>query len=426
MVYYVHTIYADDDLKYLVEVYSDYELYEGTALRENDVLIVAVYLNLLAMAEFANLTAILQKDVRKYGSLYKDGFRFIDLNIDNDAVHSVLVAPSAPSRAAVSNVPPPNSLHAVSVQKGKIILRGEVGMKEYIWHPQVVSLLKLPQSKLLLYNSWETKDLYKCIPVIRHYCNYHSIPTSKLLLSMTDHQHMFKKYPAPRVISYDWQYIHAKMKFSRENIVDQQAPKSKHLICFNSRSNDERLAAVTYLYTKHREKCHLSFLNRRRPSIPIDGEILSLVKYFVPHYKFLSFKDTLPLSLKRGLQESIADAYILLMFETNIVRHGCQQISEKTYRPIIAGIPFLLWGSQGGILTHLKKMGFQTFSPHIDEEYDNPKYSYKERYVRLINEVERLCSLDVAEIDSLYRRCLPMVEHNFTVLESRENILPLL
>jgi hypothetical protein len=71
-------------------------------------------------------------------------------------------------------------------------------------------------------------------------------------------------------------------------------------------------------------------------------------------------------------------------------------------------------------------MGFQTFAPHINEEYDNPKYSYMERYVRLINEVERLCSLDATEIDSLYRQCLPMVEHNFTVLESKENIPPLL
>ena len=401
MVYYFHTIYARDDLKYLVKVYPNYELYDGGSLRENDVLIVAVYLNLTSMAEFANLTAILQKDVRKYGSLYKDRFRFIDLNIDTDAG-------------------PPTS-----VKRGGFILRGECGMKNYIWHTQVVSLLKLPQSKLLLYNSWETRDLYKCIPVIRHYCNHHSIPTSKLLLSMTDHQHMFKKYPAPRLISYDWQYIHAKMKFSREKTVDQQTPKSKHLICFNSRSNDERLGAVTYLYTKHREKCHLSFLNNKR-SDPIDGKMLYLVKHLVPHHKFLSFKAAIPLSLERGLQESIADAYILLMFETNIVRHGCQQISEKTYRPIIAGIPFLLWGSQGGILAHLRKMGFQTFGPHINEEYDNPKYSYMERYVRLINEVERLCSLDATEIDSLYRRCLPMVEHNFTVLEARENIPPLL
>ena len=47
MVYYFHTIYARDDLKYLVKVYPNYELYDGCPLRENDVLVVAVYLNCL-------------------------------------------------------------------------------------------------------------------------------------------------------------------------------------------------------------------------------------------------------------------------------------------------------------------------------------------------------------------------------------------
>jgi len=74
MVYYFHTIYARDDLKYLVKVYPNYELYDGGPLRENDVLVIAVYLNLTSMAEFANLSAILQKDVRRYGSLYKERF----------------------------------------------------------------------------------------------------------------------------------------------------------------------------------------------------------------------------------------------------------------------------------------------------------------------------------------------------------------
>ena len=401
MVYYFHTIYARADLKYLVKEHSDYELYDGRSLDESDVLIIAVYLNLTALAEFINLAIILQTDVQKYGSLYRERFLFIDMNIDNDN--------GAPAY----------------IKKQGTILRDIVGNKKYIYYPDVLFLLKRKNSKLLLYNSWETRDLYKCIPVIRHYCNHHKISHQKLLLSMTDHNHMWKRYPPPRIISYDWQFIHAKMTFNREKIVDPHASKLKHLICFNSRSNDERLAATTYLYTTYREKCNLSFLNNKR-SAPIAGDMLSLVKCFVSHDNVASFRATLPLSLERGLHESIEESYIMLMFETNIVRYRCQQISEKTYRPIIAGIPFLLWGSQGGILSHLRKMGFKTFSPHIDEEYDNPKYSYMERYRRLIKEVDRLCSLDAQKIDSLYRLCLPMVEHNFTVLESRENIPSLL
>ena len=385
MVFFFHTTYAKDDLTYLISLHPDYELYEGGELREKDTLIIAVYFSYTSMEMFLYLKNIYTKDKARYNKIIHKVFSHVDANIDLD----------------------------------------DGGREKGIFHPEIISLLTRENSKLLLYNSWETRNLYSCIPIICYYCRYHNIPCHKLLLSMTDHQHMFKRFPYPRVISYDWQFIHAKMNFSRESIVDQQTPKSKHLICFNSRSNDERLAAVTYLYTRHREKCHLSFLNRKG-SPPNAGKMLSLVKHFVPRHKFLSFKEAIPLSLERGLQESIADAYILLMLETNIVRRDCQQISEKTYRPIIAGIPFLLWASQGGILAHLRKMGFQTFAPHINEEYDNSKYTYMERYVRLINEVERLCSLDIDEIKSLYRRCLPIVEHNFTILESREHVPDLL
>ena len=297
--------------------------------------------------------------------------------------------------------------------------------REYIYHSDLKPLFMRPNSKILLYNSWETRNLYRCSPVIIHYCNFHNIPTSKLLLSMTDHQHMFKKYPAPRVISYDWQYIRAKRIFSHKNTVSRDLPKPKHLICFNSRSNDERLAAAGYLYTNYREKCYLSFLHNKR-SFAIEEPMMHLAKNFISPKNFNLFKQAIPFSLEKGLQESIEDSYFMLMFETNIVRTGCQQISEKTYRPILAGIPFMLWGSQGGVLAHLRKMGFKTFSPFIDEAYDNPKYSYIERYVRLINEVSRICSLDTHGIESLYQQCVPMVKHNFTVLESRENIPTLL
>ena len=385
MVYFFHTTYAREELKYLVKEHPDYKLYNGHNLRENDVLIIAIYVNLLPLAEFINLTTILNKDANTYGSVYMERFRFINLNINND-------------------------------QDDK---------KEYIYHNDLKPLFMRRNSKILLYNSWETRNLYRCSPVIIHYCNFHNIPTSKLLLSMTDHQHMFKKYPAPRVISYDWQYIRAKRIFSHKNTVSRDLPKSKHIICFNSRTNDERLAAAGYLYTNYREKCHLSFLHNKR-SCAIEEPMMHLAKNFISPKKFNLFKQAIPFSLEKGLQESIEDSYFMLMFETNIVRSGCQQISEKTYRPILAGIPFMLWGSQGGVLAHLRKMGFKTFSPFIDEAYDNPKYSYIERYVRLINEVSRICSLDTHEIESLYQQCVPMVKHNFTVLESRENIHPLL
>ena len=85
MVYYFHTTYARDDIRYLISIHPDYKQYNGEKVRENDTLIIVVYLNLTALAEFFNLMAIYTRDNDRYRSVYKDRFRFIDLNIDDAA-----------------------------------------------------------------------------------------------------------------------------------------------------------------------------------------------------------------------------------------------------------------------------------------------------------------------------------------------------
>src|ERR1700728_700746 len=43
--------------------------------------------------------------------------------------------------------------------------------------------------------------------------------------------------------------------------------------------------------------------------------------------------------------------------------------SEKIWKPIVQGLPFLVVGTPG-LLDYLRRIGFQTFSPVINEEYD--------------------------------------------------------
>ena len=116
----------------------------------------------------------------------------------------------------------------------------------------------------------------------------------------------------------------------------------------------------------------------------------------------------------------------MLVMETNIVRSGCQQISEKTYIPIKNGLPFMIWGSQGGILSHLHDLGFKTFSPFIDESYDDPALSYTERFMGLINEITRILSLSLDDMKLLVMKCQENVEHNLKLLENREKVPRLL
>ena len=377
-----YTICGRDSTTSCISLYPHYKIYQGQKLREEDILIIAIYLSASALLGFKILMEHFRKDIKEYQDIFKKAFAVININYDADK-----------------------------------------HIKKYIFHRDLERWFERKNSKILLFNSWETEDLYSCIPIIRHYCRYHKIPFHKFILSMTDHQHMWKKYPNPRIISYDWQYIYAKKKFKRENIISTKTPKTKYIHFMNARCNEERFSTAAYLFSNYQDKCYISFLINAR-SQKITEKFLHMATQFLSAKQISVFRKRLPLT--RDIISFIKDSYIMLVFETNIIRCGCQQISEKTYRPIIAGIPFILWTYQGGVLPHLRKLGFTTFSPFIHEEYDNPKKSYVERYRALIAELNRICSLAPKEIEQLYLDCLPMIQHNFTILEARDNIPRLL
>ena len=48
----------------------------------------------------------------------------------------------------------------------------------------------------------------------------------------------------------------------------------------------------------------------------------------------------------------------------------CIFITEKTYKPIYTGHPFIIWGNPG-TLTYLRSIGYKTFPTLFDESYDN-------------------------------------------------------
>jgi hypothetical protein len=62
-------------------------------------------------------------------------------------------------------------------------------------------------------------------------------------------------------------------------------------------------------------------------------------------------------------------------------------LSEKTFKMIRARHPFIIFGNKGS-LRHLRAMGYKTFSPFIDESYDD--YSTWDRLDAIMQELTRL------------------------------------
>jgi hypothetical protein len=98
-------------------------------------------------------------------------------------------------------------------------------------------------------------------------------------------------------------------------------------------------------------------------------------------------------------KEPYLDSYIHITSETTFFEIG-GYFSEKTWKPIGHLQPFIFMGPAYG-LEELKKLGFKTFSPFIDESYDL-EMDPERRFKMIISEIYRLSQLSIEEIHDWY------------------------
>lgn len=94
-------------------------------------------------------------------------------------------------------------------------------------------------------------------------------------------------------------------------------------------------------------------------------------------------------------------------------------LSEKTFKPIVYGHPFILLGEPNS-LRELKKLGYQTFSTWINEDYDSIEDD-NDRFSFLIEEIRRLCSISDVSWLNMLKEMEPVIIHNFYNLYKNEN-----
>jgi hypothetical protein len=93
-------------------------------------------------------------------------------------------------------------------------------------------------------------------------------------------------------------------------------------------------------------------------------------------------------------------------------------ISEKTFKPIICQHPFIILGSKG-ILKNLQKLGYKTFHPYINEEYDN--LSTFERMEAIVKEMQRLQKMNSREWFEWYSNIEGILKYNHKHMINRAN-----
>lgn len=306
---------------------------------------------------------------------------------------------------------------------------------------------------LFLYNSQE--GFHTIVEPIYQLIERYSIPPSKVILGsgsfniLEDVDRVRKKYNAEQI------KVEAILDFER-NMVETHRYKID--------TDPEYIPAVTLNKTQY-DKKYINFNRRWRPARPVFVAMLHREKLLDHGYVSLanadcgtrwdaywqnmqrslecpqvndivaevadSMNDILPLYLdttdlvtnradvEYHTQAFYEDTYFSLIAETYFFQtHGnIHFFSEKTFKAIMFKHPFILISCPGTLKT-LRSIGYKTFSPYIDESYDDIAND-GDRLIKILYETKRLCELTPTELAEFCEVCKEITEYNYNLLLSR-------
>jgi len=110
-----------------------------------------------------------------------------------------------------------------------------------------------------------------------------------------------------------------------------------------------------------------------------------------------------------SLFDECADSLLYLVTET-VATGRRHHITEKTFKPIALGMPFVIVGTRGS-LEYLRSYGFRTFEDIWDESYDSAEDDV--RIERIASLLRSLDELSVEAKQDLFEQAQEVVEHNW-------------
>ena len=248
-------------------------------------------------------------------------------------------------------------------------------------------------------------------------------------------------------VSNAWEWLLTSYSSSKSSTIIIKI-KNKNFLCFNRMLRPKRLALATILESKQlidgsfyslfselydQENVLDNTITQLKSSIN-DEEVFNKILF-----GSRTLRKRLPLTLTINdhnqnvnyiIDEDIRlfdDSYFSVVTETNffpyndhnnLEKFANEFFSEKTYKPIIMKHPFVLLAPSNS-LSNLKRIGYKTFSPWIDESYDNEK-DHTKRLVKVVNEIERLCKQTPEQWINWQKGIAEIVEYNYSVLINRK------
>ncbi len=227
---------------------------------------------------------------------------------------------------------------------------------------------------------------------------------------------MMKKFPEKGDLGYI-------CDLARIEDLSENAIRPYKFLCNNKTMSKPHRVAMAYFSIKYDllSEGLFSFIQKlskdellRNVTSLIDNpnkEYIDTIESMIPYEldtQHLEERQKAHFGAKNNMKEWYTDTYINLVTETFFGRNVF--LSEKIFKPLSNLQPFIVLGDYG-TLAELKRLGFKTFEPFIDESYDL-EIERKKRIKKIEIEIQKLKNKSIEEIHNWYYSIKEILIHN--------------
>jgi hypothetical protein len=217
-----------------------------------------------------------------------------------------------------------------------------------------------------------------------------------------------------------------------ENDLDENKIRPYKFLCNNKTMTKEHRASMAYFTIKYDllNEGKFSFIQKvdkdtlksqiskiiENPNKEYIQKIVDILPYELDTHH-LSPNEKTNFGATNNMKDWYSDTYINLVTETFFGKNVF--LSEKIFKPLSNLQPFIVLGDYGTI-AELKRLGFKTFEPFIDESYDL-EIDSKVRIKKIEKEIEKLKNKSIEEIHEWYYSIKNILLHNQKHMYSFKN-----
>lgn len=204
--------------------------------------------------------------------------------------------------------------------------------------------------------------------------------------------------------------------FDNDKIVEfKPADKNKYFLSFNRQPREHRVLLGYLLWNN-------KLLDKGKVSLKLPKQVNHLTENLHPkHFSLNRYKklhSITPITIDQPLDTNLANSLPTNLYEQTFISivtetltcNGSIFFSEKIWKPISIGHPFILIGNPNS-LKYLKELGFKTFDKWIDESYDSIT-NMNDKVAFVVNEVAKLTRFSEKELISMRQDMEEILIHN--------------